>query len=210
VLVNRPLYIFDLDGTLALIDHRRHLVDKHSCTACYGTGHKRREPPEVAKMVLDSRGRPTALPATDPCTECDGTGRAKQNWRAFFAACVDDDPNLPVIRTLKALRRGGAECWIWSGRSDEMQAETEEWLYKHGCLKSTMLLHWQPFAPPEAFRMRKAGDFTPDEQLKFGWLADMEPPERRRLTGVFDDRDKVVAMWRAHGVPCFQVAPGAF
>lgn len=24
---NRPLYIFDLDGTLALIDHRRHLVE---------------------------------------------------------------------------------------------------------------------------------------------------------------------------------------
>ena len=58
--------------------------------------------------------------------------------------------------------------------------------------------------------MRKAGDFTPDEDLKRGWLAEMEPPELARLTAVFDDRDKVVAMWRAAGVPCFQVAPVAF
>ena len=26
----------------------------------------------------------------------------------------------------------------------------------------------------------------------------------------FDDRDRVVAMWREEGVPCFQVAPGDF
>jgi len=27
---------------------------------------------------------------------------------------------------------------------------------------------------------------------------------------VFDDRDQVVEMWRANGIPCFQVAPGNF
>ena len=36
------------------------------------------------------------------------------------------------------------------------------------------------------------------------------PPERNRLTAVFDDRDKVVQMWRENGVPCFQVAKGDF
>ena len=159
----RPLYIFDLDGTLALIDHRRHFIEGPN-----------------------------------------------KDWRAFFAACVDDRPNLPVIRTLQTLRRGGAECWIWSGRSDEVQAETEEWLYRHGCLKSSMFLHWEPFRPSEAFRMRAAGDFTPDDQLKAKWLSEIEPPEFNRLTAVFDDRDKVVAMWRAAGVSCFQVATGDF
>lgn len=159
----RPLYIFDLDGTLALIDHRRHFVEG-----------------------------------------------ATKDWRAFFAACVSDVPNLPVIRTLQALQRGGAEIWIWSGRSDEVQAETEEWLYRHGCLKSSMFLHWQPFAPPEAFRMRKAGDHRDDVTLKSEWLHEIEPPEWSRLTAVFDDRKSVVEMWRNAGVPCFQVAPGEF
>ena len=160
----RPLYIFDLDGTLALIDHRRHLVE----------------------------------------------GQAK-DWRAFFAACVDDRPNLPVIRTLQALRRGGAECWIWSGRSDEVRAQTVKWLCEHGCFGNPSgTLPWWPFGAPERFRMRAAGDFTPDDQLKAKWLSEIEPPEFNRLTAVFDDRDKVVAMWRAAGVSCFQVAMGDF
>jgi phosphoserine phosphatase len=73
----KPLYIFDLDGTLALIEHRRHLVEGE-----------------------------------------------RKDWPAFFAACVDDAPNPPVIRTLQALRTAGAEIWIWSGRSDEVKAQT--------------------------------------------------------------------------------------
>ena len=161
----RPLYIFDLDGTLALTDHRQHILDNKD----------------------------------DP-----------HRWAKFFAACVDDQPNEPVIRTLKALRKSGAECWIWSGRSEDVRPQTEEWLYRHGCLRSTMFLHWQPFDPPESFLMRPSGDYTPDDDLKFGWLANLEPPERNRVTAIFDDREKVVAMWRKAGVPCFQVAPGKF
>lgn len=30
----RPLYIFGLDGTLALIDHRRNYVEAPPCSAC--------------------------------------------------------------------------------------------------------------------------------------------------------------------------------
>jgi hypothetical protein len=162
----KPLYIFDLDGTLALTEHRQHILDNKD----------------------------------DP-----------QRWQRFFAACVNDQPNEPVIRTLNTLRAAGAECWIWSGRSDEVKAQTVEWLQRHGCMGSPRNVLWAwPFGAPERFRMRKAGDFTPDEDLKRGWLAEMEPPELARLTAVFDDRDKVVAMWRAAGVPCFQVAPGAF
>lgn len=159
----KPLYIFDLDGTLALIEHRRHFVE----------------------------------------------GKNK-DWPSFFRACVDDKPNMPVIRTLKSLRKAGAEIWIWSGRSDEVRAETEQWLYDHGILKTTMLLHWEPFAAPEVLLMREAGDHQPDVNLKYGWLANLEPPERSRLTAVFDDRARVVKMWRDAGVPCFQVAPGEF
>lgn len=181
----KPLYIFDLDGTLALIEHRRPLVERPACPHC-------------GWIKECDHSRDGTRPAFTP------------DWRAFFAACVDDAPNVPVIETLKTLRKSGAEIWIWSGRSDEVQAETEEWLYKHGCIKSSMFLHWQPFSPPEAFRMRKAGDHQPDEQLKSTWLAEIEPPEWDRLTAVFEDRDRMVTMWRNAGVACFQVAPGAF
>ena len=159
-----PLYIFDLDGTLALIDHRRHFVEGE-----------------------------------------------KKDWPAFYRACVDDEPNEPVIRTLNALRKAGAEVWIWSSRSDEVKTETVAWLHRHGCFGSPRDVLWAwPFGAPERFRMRPANDYTPDDELKRRWLSEIEPPEYARLTAVFDDRDKVVAMWRAAGVPCFQVAPGAF
>jgi len=75
-----PLYIFDLDGTLALVDHRRQILSDKS----------------------DSR-----------------------RWEKFYAACVDDQPNKPVIDTLLELRRAASSimrpiparvsCWaVWS------------------------------------------------------------------------------------------------
>lgn len=159
----KPIYIFDLDGTLALIEHRRHFVEG-----------------------------------------------PKKDWRAFFAACVDDEPNIPVIRTLQTLRKAGAEIWIWSGRSDEVREETELWLHQHGVFKGSLFLRRKLFDSVETFRMRKAGDHQDDVTLKHDWLCEIEPPEYARLTGVFDDRARVVQMWRDSGITCFQVAPGEF
>lgn len=160
----KPLYIFDLDGTLADIEHRKH---------------------HIMGAVKD--------------------------WPAFFAACKDDKPIEATIATLNALRTAGAETWIWTGRSDEVRAQTIEWLCKNHCFgRSVGTLPRWPFAAPERFMMRKAGDHRPDHELKSEWLAQIEPPEYKRLTAVFEDRDRVVQMWRAAGVPCFQVAPGAF
>lgn len=190
----RPLYIFDLDGTLALIEHRRHFVQRPACPFCSWT--------KPCDHDLPLHRQPPGIPPGE-------RPPFKADWAAFYAACVDDQPNVPVIRTLQALRSSGAEIWIWSGRSDEVRQQTVDWVHRHiGYVGRSSGLLW--FTAPEAFLMRKAGDFTPDDELKLGWLAGLEPPERARLTAVFDDRDKVVAMWRKFGVPCFQVAEGEF
>lgn len=180
-----PLYIFDLDGTLALIDHRRHLVERPPCPYC---GWKKQcAHDNLTEEELEIRGLPPGQrEAFSP------------NWPAFFRACVDDLPNLPVIETLHNLVVSGADVWVWSGRSSEVMAETKQWLMDHVGIEDLQLC------------MRVEGDFTPDEQLKACWLDNMAPVDRRRLVAVFDDRDKVVAMWRDKGVACFQVAPGGF
>lgn len=124
----------------------------------------------------------------------------KPDWNSFFAACVDDQPNQPVIDTLLRLMDCGCDVWIWSGRSSAVMEQTNFWLadqlgsYGHGI----------------PLTMRVDGDFTPDEQLKQHWLRSLSAYDRRRLVAVFDDRDKVVSMWRSEGIPCFQVAPGGF
>lgn len=150
----RPLYIFDLDGTLALIEHRRHFVEGD-----------------------------------------------KKNWPAFFKACTNDAPNTPIISIMRDLAPV-ADIWIWSGRSDEVRSETVWWLSQQ--------THLRYLQVGLNLKMRKAGDHQLDETLKSTWLDEMTTEDRSRLVAIFDDRDRVVAMWRSKGVTCLQVAPGNF
>jgi hypothetical protein len=119
-----------------------------------------------------------------------------RNWDAFFAACPDDTPNWPVIGALKAHIDAGHRVEIWSGRSDQVLNETETWLDSVG-IDSNLLT-----------RMRVAGDYTPDVALKRSWLHSLH--ESERPDAIYDDRLRVVEMWREEGIPCFQVAPGDF
>ncbi|WP_181175187.1 AAA family ATPase [Mesorhizobium sp. B2-2-1] len=134
--------IFDLDGTLANIDHRTHFV----------------------------RG-------------------GKRDWKSFFAACKYDLGVPHVIETFKAHLDAGHKVRIWSGRSDVVRTDTENWLSDMG-IDPCYLQH-----------MRAEGDNTPDVELKRYWLNQ----EYERPDLVYDDRQRVVDMWRAEGIPCFQV-----
>lgn len=196
-MFEKDTVIFDLDGTLALIDHRRHLVQ-----LCDGS------PVTVDGQPGIFRGDNERIPG-DVWIEFAGTGKwsyspsnvkFKPNWPAFFAACVDDEPNEPVIATLHAHMARGHNVMIVSGRSDEVREQTHAWLFQHVFKRAPIA-----FAPI----MRKAGDYTPDDQLKRQWLADGTIPHERVLCA-YDDRDKVVQMWRNAGIACFQVAPGDF
>lgn len=143
------IVVFDLDGTLALIEHRRHFVSGE-----------------------------------------------RKSWSRFFAACVDDEPNTPVIRLAQMLaQRDDLTLLCFSGRSDEVRSESQVWLDKHvgeGVFNE--------------LRMRRQGDYTPDDELKRAWAK----PIADRILFTVDDRDKVVAMWRDLGVTCLQVAEGDF
>lgn len=154
----KPLYIFDYDGTLALIDHRKHLISK-----------------------------------------------GKAEWDEFYKACVHDLPNDPVIKIFDVLLESGKnDIEIWSGRSDIIRAESQTWLQFY-----TSIL-WASSRRSVELRMRPDGDFTPDEQLKMMWYNALSDEDKKRLVCVFDDRQKVVDMYRSLGVTCLQVAPGNF
>lgn len=152
----RPFYIFDLDGTLALIDHRRHLLDDHE----------------------------------DP-----------HRWRKFYAGCVNDSPNTPVIELMKTLALTH-DIRIWSGRSDEVKEQTLVWLVHE--------THLARFEAERCLKMRVLNDYTPDDKLKKQWLDALSTDERKLLAGCFDDRDRIVKMYRENGIACYQVADGDF
>lgn len=118
----------------------------------------------------------------------------KPDWRAFFAACPDDTAINHVVDILMALKRRGDRIEIWSGRSDEVREQTSQWL-ENNHMDRDWLTH-----------MRKAGDHRPDDIVKREFLATSDV----RPDVIFDDRKRVVDMWRAEGIPCFQVADGDF
>lgn len=156
----RPLYIFDLDGTLCNIEHRLHFL----------------------KDVTDAN-----------------------RWKKFYRASSSDRAVLPVIAIMSALMQSGADVWIWTGRSAEVRTQTEMWLHVH-----TDFTLQQLQANPELLIMRGESNRMEDHDLKARWLARMEPDDRERLVCVFEDRQRVVDMWRNAGVTCVQVAPGDF
>ena len=122
---------------------------------------------------------------------------SKKDWPAFFDACVDDAPVWPVIEACKHFMHYSIHpVEIWSGRSDRVRRQTEEWLCQHGMARYKIL------------RMRKDGDHRPDWQVKGEWLDSLSAEERPELA--FDDRQQVVDMWRSRGVICCQVAEGNF
>lgn len=134
------MIIFDLDGTLADCEHRRHFVKKKSncthCSLCYGT-----------------------IDMNCPCKF-----PKNPDWKSFYEACDQDKPIEPVISIFESLIfenhiRLGKKIEIWSGRCESVREKTEKWLEFHV---------WG--APSCKLKMRAIADSTPDDHLKEKWL----------------------------------------
>lgn len=117
----------------------------------------------------------------------------EKDWDRFHAAAKNDRAKWGVLRTYLALEATGADVQIWTGRDDQYRDMTLEWLAKNG-------IH------DPVLKMRPTGDHTPDDEMKLAWMHEADRP----IQMVFEDRQRVVDMWRRNGVLCAQVAPGDF
>ena len=173
--------VFDLDGTLADISHRLH-------------------------YILDDEGKP--LPKKD------------KDWPRFFEACGDDEPIGPMVALFNTLIHEGHKIEIWSGRSSVCFDETLIWLTHHLHIQTKVC---NPVVEEQlamkaislkncALRMRLEGWHLNDHELKQAWLRDFKKTSYnlRTVDLAFEDRDRVVEMWRRNGVQCCQVAKGDF
>ncbi len=148
------IVIFDLDGTLALIEERRALSTKNN---------------------------------------------QKLDWDVFFDPknIELDVPNNPVIKVLDSFKKNGYLIYIMSGRLDTTRVATIKWLKKHKIVYDRLWMRGNS----------SKEKYISDVELKQNWL---------RLVGVenvlcvFDDRAKLVEMWRKNGLTCFQVDEGNF
>lgn len=146
--------IFDLDGTLADLTHRRHFV------------------------------------ATKP-----------KNWKAFFAGVERDAVIEPIAMVARFFAQANRVV-ICSGRPDDLRDKTESWLHENVWGSHKWLRH-------SGLYMRAAGDHRADDIVKEE-LLDRIISDGFRPQLAFDDRDRVVKMWRRRGIRCAQVDEGNF
>ena len=144
------LVCFDIDGTLANIEHRLDYV----------------------------RSKP-------------------KNWAAFDAGIPNDRVNKPVAAMFFALRREGHDIIFASGRNERTRGATMSWLETKSFWHNGTKLY-----------MRKADDFRSDDIVKREILDEIIADYGRKPDMVFDDRPRVVRMWRDNGIFVFNVYQG--
>jgi len=136
----------------------------------------------------------------------------RKDWDSFFRESYKDEPIHVTLHILQDLHAQGHSISIWSGRSkgdlNEVRNGTLGWLEKQNIAVRGEFQR-NCFITIDALLMREHGDHRPDVQLKLEWLA------ASRTLGclpdlVFEDRGRMVVAWREAGIPCFQVADGAF
>jgi phosphoserine phosphatase len=143
------LVVFDIDGTLANIEHRLDYV----------------------------RSKP-------------------KNWKAFDAGIPNDKVNEPVAEVFFTLVNAKHTVVLASGRNERSRQATEDWLRANDMIDY------------EKLYMRKADDFRSDDIVKLEILDEIIADYGRKPDMVFDDRPRVVRMWREAGIFVFNVYQG--
>lgn len=177
------MIIFNLDGTLANCEHRRHFVQPY----------EKRWVDEEKYYGPKFRGQ-----SGYACLKKDGSLFDKPDWKSFYEACDKDEPNIPVCQTINNFLLESMagelleEIQIWSGRCESVRIKTHVWLSKY-----------TNFLPDrDILKMRPEGDSTPDDILKEKWL-DEAIAQGKNINFVFDDRPKVIRIWRRRGIFVF-------
>jgi predicted kinase len=118
-----------------------------------------------------------------------------------FDKVETDAVNEGVARILRMYLRDqvreDVQIIFLSGRKGEYREHTMRWLTRHELFGSE--LHMRPVGDPG----------RPDDVVKLE-LFNEHIRNRFNVLAVYDDRDRVVALWRRLGLTCLQVAYGAF
>lgn len=114
------------------------------------------------------------------------------NWNKVYVDVVDEK----VRETLNVFKNSGYKIIIVTGRDGSCEELTKNWL-------KTNNIHF------DQFFMRQEDDFRKDTVIKKE-IYNNHIKDNFNILGVFDDREKVVSMWRELGLKCYQVIDGLY
>jgi phosphoserine phosphatase len=142
------LVVFDIDGTVADIQHRIHWI----------------------------KNKP-------------------KNWVAFDAAAAHDKVIIPIRNVYLNMTYDGHNTILFvTGRNEKTRKQTEQWLQDNSFTGYTKLF------------MRKAADYRSDVIVKQEILNQIINEFGQKPDIVFEDRPRVIRMWRDNGIFVCSVA----
>lgn len=152
------LVVFDLDGTLADVQHRMHFI------------------------------RPN--PPIDPVTG----KKVKRRFDLFHHACVDDGVIEPVAYFYKKfVADPDVTVVVLSGRDIATLNATVDWFDRKG------------LPQPDEMLLKSGDQHTPDVEQKRINADRLEKKYGEPIAMVFEDRQRVVKMWKERGTFVFDV-----
>ena len=110
-----------------------------------------------------------------------------KNWKMFKSEMVNDPPIEPMCKLARVMANSDQDVIVCCGRSEDTRAMTVAWLQKHG-IKF------------EKLYMRAENDYRSDDIIKKELLDKIVDDWGKKPDIVFDDRPRVVKMWRDNGV----------
>ena len=132
--------------------------------------------------------------------DCDHRRHFVENnndWKSFKEQTVNDTPVQWVCDIAKRFIAQGDDVAFFSARNETEREITEQ-----------QISEWIGDGHKGLF-LREIDSYDPDEVFKAN-LADKFEEIGGKIDLVFDDRNKVVDMWRARGTTVVQVADGDF
>lgn len=132
----------------------------------------------------------------EECVICDIDGTlALLDGRNPYFPNIYDKLNYPVAYLISDSHKD-AKMFLFTGRKEEFRNVTEKWLSKYNIRYDKLI-------------MRKDNDNRADEIVKKE-MYEKYIKDKYYVNCIYDDRDKVVKMWRDLGLLCLQVYYGNF
>lgn len=123
-----------------------------------------------------------------------------KDWERFYQDVCGDEVIVPIAQLFALYASSlpsSSKLICITGRPERTRSATLKWFR-------------EKIGPePDAIYMRKDHDFRPDVEIKREWVEKLRE-EGHNIILAFEDRDRVVKMYRDLGIQCCQVAEGAY
>lgn len=123
----------------------------------------------------------------------------KKNWMAYMDGLAEDTVHEHVRAAFRCFKNNPGidyHIYLLSGRDEPYREATEKWLLDNDI-----------FGYHELY-MRPANDYRPDDIIKEELFNKHFGEFKDRVLCVFDDRPRVIRMWRKIGIPIFNCGDG--